>query len=124
MLIGGVLALIVTVGAPTSAQAKTVKCSGDKYLLIDRTDSTRISNLSATNLPARTTGYAPRCLVVAAAASLVQSKNRPKYVTPMGARWTARRYLCKYRAINAGQPAAYTRAVCSRGTKRIGMRLT
>jgi len=39
MLIGGVLALVVTVGAPTSAQAKTVKCSGDKYLLIDRTDS-------------------------------------------------------------------------------------
>lgn len=69
--------------APANANAATVKCRHD---------------VAAHNLPAKTYGYAPPCLVAETIeAHVMQAPGFPKFAHPQGARWTAGKWRVRYR---------------------------
>ena len=65
VLLLAAIALVV----PATAQGKaiTITCDAGQYQLLHG-ENPRIANLRAHNLPRRTSGYAPRCLVAEAIA--------------------------------------------------------
>src|SRR5215211_6654852 len=86
--------------AAAPASADTVTCAPGEYLLLHG-ENPRIADLRAHNLPRRTSGYAPRCLVAEAIAAEVQhalqdGKRAPRTVSIFGARWRSGKWRCSY----------------------------
>ena len=70
------------------AATSVVRCSGKTYGGVDRFGFPTVSRLRAINLPRRTDGYAPRCLVAESVAGAIQDRHgRTGFVTVGGARW-------------------------------------
>ena len=116
------LAAAATAVAAAPASADTVTCAPGQYLLL-RGENPRITDLRAHNLPPRTDGYAPRCLVAEAIAAEIQrklqdGKKAPHTVSTYGAQWSSGRWKCRY--------PTQDRASCKkkkRPKQRITMRL-
>jgi hypothetical protein len=94
------IALVAAVAAAAPAQATTVTCDPGEYQLLHGENPT-IASLKAHNLPRRTDGYAPRCLVAEAIASDIQQalqngERAPRTLFVYGARWTAGKWRCRY----------------------------
>jgi hypothetical protein len=94
------LAAAATLVAAAPASADTVTCAPGEYLLI-RGENPRIADLRAHNLPRKTDGYAPRCLVAEAIAAEVQralqdGKKAPRTVSTFGAQWSSGKWKCRY----------------------------
>jgi hypothetical protein len=114
-----VVAALLVAAAPASAV--TITCDPGEYLLVGGENPT-IENLRAHNLPRRTDGYAPRCLVAEAIAAEIQHRlqeggKAPRTVSVQGARWSSGKWLCSYPG---------DRAVCRKTGKprrRVTMRL-
>src|SRR5829696_3497119 len=86
--------------AAAPASADSVTCAPGEYLLIHG-QNPRIADLEAHNLPRRTSGYAPRCLVAEAIASDMQralqnGHKAPRRLSVYGARWGAGHWRCSY----------------------------
>jgi hypothetical protein len=84
--------------APVSAA--TVSCNAGQYQLLHGENPT-IEALKAHNLPRKTDGYAPRCLVAEAIVGKIQfrfgrSGKLPEKVWIYGARWNGGRWRCSY----------------------------
>jgi hypothetical protein len=93
-----VAAAIAIAAAP--ARADTITCDPGEYLLLHGENPT-IEDLRAHNLPRKTDGYAPRCLVAEAIASQIQQilqngGKAPRTVTVHGARWDGGKWRCRY----------------------------
>jgi hypothetical protein len=103
------------------ASAVTITCDPGEYLLV-RGENPTIENLRAHNLPRKTDGYAPRCLVAEAIAAEIQrrlqeGRKAPSTVSIMGAQWSSGKWRCSYPG---------DRAVCKKRGKprrRVTMRL-
>jgi hypothetical protein len=119
-----IVALLVAAAALVAAapaSAVTITCDPGEYLLVGGENPT-IEDLKAHNLPRKTDGYAPRCLVAEAIAAEIQSalqngEKAPRTVSVMGARWSSGKWRCSYPG---------DRAVCKRKGKpwrRVTMRL-
>ena len=124
----------LALGAP-AAEAATKKCKIGYYApgLGDSRFPT-IHKLRAINLPRRTNGYAPRCLVAESVAALVKDRvasaarrqgadfsferHAPKRVRPMGARWSGGTYRVRYRLLTCDCDP-YVAVTARRGSKRI-----
>jgi hypothetical protein len=100
------LAFAVLLGAaavPATAAADHVSCRVGYYSPGADTASPSITNLRAYNLPRKTDGYAPRCLVAEAIVGKIQfrfgrSGKLPAKVWIYGARWNGGRWRCSYPA--------------------------
>jgi hypothetical protein len=107
--------------AATPASGVTITCDPGEYLLLHGENPT-IEDLRAHNLPRKTSGYAPRCLVAEAIAAEIQrvlqnGRKAPSTVSVMGAQWSSGKWRCSYPG---------DRAVCKRKGKpkrRVTMRL-
>jgi len=116
------LAAAATAVAAAPASADTVTCAPGEYLLL-RGENPRITDLKAHNLPRKTDGYAPRCLVAEAIAAEIQralqnGEKAPRTVSTYGAQWSSGKWKCSY--------PAQDRATCKKKGKpkrRITMRL-
>ena len=91
------VALALTAAAP--ATAGTVRCRVGHYLTF--TGSPVVSGLRAHDLPRRTGGYAPRCLVAEAIANEVQRGFRedghgPRIVLVYGEGWSGGKWRCRF----------------------------
>jgi hypothetical protein len=114
-----VAATALVAAAPASAD--TITCDPGEYLLV-RGENPTIEDLRAHNLPRKTQGYAPRCLVAEAIAAEIQGQlqngeKAPRTVSVMGAQWSSGKWRCRYPG---------DRAVCRKKGKpgrRITMRL-
>lgn len=109
------LALAVA-AVPAQAKDSVTKCKVGAFYLAESSGSASVSRLRAVNLPKKTDGYAPRCLVADALAGLVQSSVRddgvlPTFVKPMGARWYGGEWRCQYTDANGQSPAATCRKI-------------
>ncbi len=115
------LAAAATAVAAAPASADTVTCNPGEYQLLHGENPT-IENLRAHNLPRKTDGYAPRCLVAEAIAADIQRTlqnggKAPRRLFVYGARWTGGKWRCRYPG---------DRAVCRKKGKparRVTMRL-
>ena len=129
------LALVAAVLVPAAAEAHTAKCRIGYFLPgLDDDEFPTIHRLRATDLPRRTDGYAPRCLVAEAVAALVKDKvaralrrkghafslvdDAPKRVRPQGARWSGGTYRVRYRVLDP-----YVRVTATRGERRVRFRI-
>ena len=118
------VAATVAFGAFMVAQASAasaVRCSGHTYGGIDRHAFPVVSNLRAVNLPAKTDGYAPRCLVAESVAGMVQvyagnhDGRIASSVRVMGARWYGGTWRVRYRVVNNAQGDAYALVTATNG---------
>jgi hypothetical protein len=123
-----VLVAASLLAAPTAANAKAhaVRCNGHTYSLIDPNAFPGIGKLRAIDLPRKTDGYAPRCLVAEAVAAKVQAKWRrgithPTVVKVGGARWDGGRWRVSARLVTVhfGSGTSTYAAVTAR---RVGAR--
>src|SRR3954471_6669697 len=94
------LAAAATALAAAPASADTITCDPGEYLLLHGENPT-IADLKAHNLPRKTDGYAPRCLVAEAIAAEIQrrlqdGKDAPRTVLVYGARWNGGKWRCRY----------------------------
>jgi hypothetical protein len=94
------LTAAATAVAAAPASADTITCQPGEYQLLHGENPT-IASLKAHNLPRKTDGYAPRCLVAEAIASDIQralqdGERAPRTVFPSGARWSAGKWRCRY----------------------------
>lgn len=124
-MLRAILALLASAAAAAvaaaPASAVTVACDAGEYQLV-RGENPRIAKLRAHNLPRRTDGYAPRCLVAEAIAADIQralqsGERAPRVLSVYGARWRGGRWRCRY---------PDDRATCRRKGKperRVTMRL-
>ena len=100
MLRASLIALVLLAVAPASASADHVSCPVGHYLVGIERSSPKPSNLRAYNLPRRTDGYAPRCLVAEAIVSEIQINAEggrlPERLQVFGARWSGGRWRCSY----------------------------
>jgi hypothetical protein len=85
----GILALAAAALNASPAYAVTKSCDGHSYGGIDPNAFPNVQHLRVIDLPPKTDGYAPPCLVAESVAGLVQYKWRqsPKVVWARGARW-------------------------------------
>ena len=96
------LALVpVLLAVPASADAATIRCKVGYYAPGLAHGKPVVSKLRAVDLPRRTDGYAPRCLVAEAVADAVKTGiedtgARPQQVRVQGARWNGGRWTCEY----------------------------
>ena len=93
--------LLPLLALPSSASASKVRCDIGYYAPGLDHGQPRVSKLRAIDLPRRTDGYAPRCLVAEAVASEVKraiqdTGERPARVRVFGARWSGGRWNCAY----------------------------
>ena len=93
-------AAALALAAAGPARADTITCDPGEYLLLHGENPT-IESLKAHNLPRKTDGYAPRCLVAEAIASEIQRTlqnggKAPRKVTVYGARWNGGKWRCTY----------------------------
>src|ERR1700754_633836 len=91
-------AIGLTAAAPASAD--TITCDPGQYLRLHGENPT-IERLKAHNLPRKTDGYAPRCLVAEAIASEIQRTlqdggAKPRRLNVYGARWNGGKWRCSY----------------------------
>src|SRR5829696_8375431 len=99
-LIALLAAAAATAAVAAPASADSVTCAPGEYLLIHG-ENPRVADLRAHNLPRRTSGYAPRCLVAEAIAAEVQhalqdGQKAPRTVSVMGAQWSSGKWRCSY----------------------------
>ncbi len=110
LILGGLVAA-AALAAPATAAAGHVSCRVGYYSPGADTASPTVTSLRAHNLPRKTDGYAPRCLVAEAIVGEdpVPLRGRagscPRRLWIYGARWNGGRWRCSY-------PAG--RAVCRR----------
>ena len=138
------LAVLATVAfawsvCAATAEARTVKCRIGYFSPgLDDNRFPTIHQLRAVDLPRRTDGYAPRCLVAESVAALVKDgvakaarnhgydfrfdRHAPRNVTPMGARWYGGRYRVRYRLLRCDCDP-YVQVTATRGTKRIRFKI-
>jgi hypothetical protein len=95
--------LVLAAVAPATASADHVSCRIGYYSPGADTASPTITELRAYNLPRKTDGYAPRCLVAEAIVGKIQfryadSGKLPAKVWIYGARWNGGRWRCSYPA--------------------------
>jgi hypothetical protein len=93
--------LLGAAAAPATAAADHVSCRVGYYSPGADTATPTVTNLRAHNLPRRTDGYAPRCLVAEAIVGKIQfrfgrSGKLPEKVWIYGARWNGGRWRCSY----------------------------
>jgi hypothetical protein len=108
-----IAALVLAAVSPATASADSIACPvGHNLPGIERAKPTA-THLRAHNLPRKTDGYAPRCLVAEAVVAEIQLDYRngkpPAKLRVYGARWSAGRWRCSYpdgRAVcrNIGKP--------------------
>jgi hypothetical protein len=115
-------AAVLALAAPAGASAKTVNCPGDEYDLIDADAFPVFGDLRAVNLPKKTSGYAPPCLVAETVAQEIQmSYEEPAEFTPevhpFGASWDGGKYRCKYRE-KQGESNPYVAVTCTSRKKK------
>jgi hypothetical protein len=107
-----------------ASAASAVRCPGHTYGSIDPSAFPNVSNLRAINLPRKTTGYAPRCLVAESVAGMIQvyaqdhNGRIPTKVRVMGARWNAGTWRVRYRVVQ-GEDSPYGKFTATQGSKRI-----
>ena len=94
------VAALLAVPATAQGEATTITCDAGQYQLLHG-ENPRIEQLRAHNLPRRTSGYAPRCLVAEAIAADIQralqdGKDGPRTLSVYGARWGAGHWRCSY----------------------------
>ena len=95
------LAAAATAVAAAPASADTITCDPGEYQLLHGENPT-IADLKAHNLPRKTDGYAPRCLVAEAVVAEIQlgydeqQGRLPPRLRVFGARWSAGRWRCSY----------------------------
>lgn len=138
LAVSATVAVAWTVSAAT-AEARTVKCRIGYFSPgLDDSRFPTIHQLRAVDLPRRTDGYAPRCLVAESVAALVKDgvakaarkqgydfrfdRHAPRTVTPMGARWYGGRYRIAYRLLRCDCDP-YVQVTATRGTKRIRFKI-
>jgi hypothetical protein len=102
LALGGLVAA-AALAAPATAAADHVSCRVGYYSPGADTASPSITNLRAHDLPRKTDGYAPRCLVAEAIVGKIQfrfgrSGKLPAKVWIYGARWNGGRWRCSYPA--------------------------
>jgi hypothetical protein len=116
---GAVVGLAGVVPAGASATT-TVKCTAGKYLLVDnKTSFPVVHRLRATGLPAKTDGYAPRCLVAEAVAAVVQQHDGRKGRWHVyGARWDGGWWTISYKVIQTRE-GAYAKYTARNGAKTV-----
>jgi hypothetical protein len=95
-----VLAALLAGVAP-AAQADTKRCRVGYYSPGADVRQPDITKLRAINLPRRTDGYAPRCLVAEAIVGRIQDRyertgSLPRSVRVGGAAWSGGRWNCRY----------------------------
>ena len=100
-LLAATLAAVAALALPASASADVVRCTVGHYAPTLAHSKPEVSRLRAVNLPRRTDGYAPRCLVAEAVAAEVKraiqdTGSRPAQVRVFGARWSGGRWNCAY----------------------------
>ncbi len=100
MLRAILIALLALAATAAPASADTITCDPGEYLLLHGENPT-IAALKAHNLPRKTDGYAPRCLVAEAIASEIQRTlqnggAKPRTVRVYGARWNGGKWRCRY----------------------------
>jgi hypothetical protein len=93
--------LLALLALPPAASARTVRCDTGYYAPGLDHGSPEVAKLRAVDLPRRTDGYAPRCLVAESVASEVKraiqdTGDRPARVRVFGARWNGGRWNCAY----------------------------
>lgn len=111
--------------AAAPAGAATKSCKPGKYLLVEPDKFPVVAKLRARNLPRRTDGYAPPCLVAEAVAARIQDdwgRRPPRVVRPRGARWNGGRWRCRYRQ-RTSDGATYQATSCRKGRQRVTMNL-
>jgi hypothetical protein len=121
-----ILVAAALLALPATASAKTVRCNGHTYGLIDPSAFPGIGKLRAVNLPRKTDGYAPPCLVAEAVAAKVQAKwrhgiKKPTVVKVGGARWDGGRWRVSSRLVTqhfGSGTSTYAAAVA----RRVGAR--
>jgi hypothetical protein len=91
---------------PATASADSISCRVGYYAPGADTASPTITNLRAHNLPRKTDGYAPRCLVAESIVAEIQRTygdrgDLPARVRVYGARWSGGRWRCSYPAERA-----------------------
>jgi hypothetical protein len=94
-----VLTALLAVAQP--AQAETKRCRVGYYIPGADTAQPDITKLRAHDLPRRTDGYAPRCLVAEAIVGRIQDRfertgSLPATVRIGGAAWSGGRWDCTY----------------------------
>jgi hypothetical protein len=94
-------AFVIAAATAAPAGADHVSCRVGDYSPGADMASPTITNLEAHNLPRRTDGYAPRCLVAEAIVGKIQfryerSGKLPAKVRIYGARWNGGRWRCAY----------------------------
>ena len=113
LVVAAALAILALIPATGDAAAlKYHACDGKKYLLLIQDRDPLVKLLRIKMAKAKADGYAPRCLVAEAVASLVQrdmidGKKPPKHITVYGARWGIGKVTCSYTAMTG-----YTQASC------------
>jgi hypothetical protein len=100
MLLAPLAVLAALAVVPATASADHVSCPIGHYLVGIKHASPKPSKLRAHNLPRRTDGYAPRCLVAEAIVSEIQlradASGLPARLRVYGARWSGGRWRCTY----------------------------
>ncbi|MDO9352521.1 MAG: hypothetical protein Q7T55_02435 [Solirubrobacteraceae bacterium] len=121
------LGLAATLIAAPGAAAKTSKCKAGKYLVGITMHPLKVEKLRAVNLPSKTDGYAPPCLVADAAASAIQDGSQgtlPSSITLMGARWNGGKWNCTYGAIAETNAQRATCRKAGHASRKITMELS
>jgi hypothetical protein len=95
------LALAALLVAAPAAHADTKRCRVGYYIPDADRAQPDITKLRAHNLPRRTDGYAPRCLVAEAVVGRIQDRfertgSLPATVRIGGAAWSGGRWDCTY----------------------------
>jgi hypothetical protein len=103
---------------PTSAGAHTIACKPGAFGGVDRDAFPSVGFLRAINLPRRTDGYAPRCLVSDSIGGLIQvgyerRRRLPARVHPGGARWDGGVWRLRYE-LRQGEYNPYEHAVATK----------
>jgi hypothetical protein len=101
LILAALVAAAALVAGAAPASAVTISCEPGDYPLINPRGEPKLTNVKAHNLPRRTDGYAPRCLVAEAVGAEIQLGVRadgklPEHLRVYGARWSAGKWRCVY----------------------------
>lgn len=119
-VVAAAVGVMGVVPAGSASAATTVACTAGKYRLVDNVHGFPIVHrLRATGLPAKTDGYAPRCLVAEAVAAVVQQHNGDKGRRHVyGARWDGGWWTITYKVIPTKE-GAYAKYTAINGAKKV-----
>jgi hypothetical protein len=131
ILIAAAITASTFAAMPAVAAAQTSRCRAGAYLGANSIPGyfPSVQHLRAVNLPRRTDGYAPRCLVADSIGGLIQEGFRlhrrlPRRVTAMGARWYGGRWRVSYYERQLPHnDGPYYHAVARHGRQRVAMDL-